>query len=65
LARALTRSDKIGTFVGLCFFFLRFLDRFIDQRYASDSACGVYFLGRNGGPRMGPREALAYYPGVR
>ena len=65
LARAVSRSDKIGSLVGLCFFWLRYLDRLADGRRAVDSACGVFFLGRLADRRMTPREAIAYYPGIR
>jgi len=61
--RALTRSDKVATALAMPFFWLRYLDRLADPRFASDGANGVYFIGRRSERSLRPRQMLAYYPG--
>ncbi|MCB1520833.1 MAG: class I SAM-dependent methyltransferase [Hyphomicrobiaceae bacterium] len=61
--RSLARSDKIATALSMPFFWLRYLDRFADPRYASDAANGVYFIGRRSEWSLRPRQMLAYYTG--
>lgn len=63
--RALTRSDKAATLLTVPFSWLRLVDRMADERYSSDAANGVYFLGRRAEGRIGPRDMIAYYPGPR
>jgi hypothetical protein len=61
--RALARSDKIATALSMPFFWLRFVDRVADERYASDGANGVYFIGRRAKRALRPRQMVSYYPG--
>ena len=65
LARSLFRSDKIGSAVTIGFFWLRYLDRFVDAQHRADAATGVYFLGRKSSTTLAPRDLVAYFPGVR
>ena len=60
--RALTRSVTVGRIVGLCFFWLSYLDRFLDPKDSVDAANSVFFLGRNGATMSGA-EGVAYYQG--
>lgn len=64
LARSLFRSDKIGSAFVLAFFWLRYLDRLIDDRHRADAATGVFFLGKKSGTAIEPRDLVAYFPGV-
>ena len=61
--RALTRSIRVGRIAGLAFFWLSYLDRFLDPRHSLDGANSVYFLGRKGGPAMTPPQAIERYQG--
>ena len=65
LARGLFRSDKIGSLFTLAFFWLRYLDRLIDEKYRADAATGVFFLGAKGEAAITPRDLIDYYPGAR
>ena len=44
--RALTRSVSLGRIAALCFFWLSYLDRFLDPKHSVDGASSVFFLGR-------------------
>jgi SAM-dependent methyltransferase len=61
--RALTRSVTLGRVAGLAFFWLSHLDRFLDPRHSLDGANSVYFLGRNAGGTMTPRDGVTHYQG--
>jgi SAM-dependent methyltransferase len=61
--RALTRSIALGRIAGLAFFWLSYLDRFLDPKHSLDGANSVYFLGRKGGPAMTPPQAIEHYQG--
>jgi SAM-dependent methyltransferase len=65
LARSLFRSDKAGSAFAIAFFWLRYLDRLVDERHRADAATGVYFLGRKSETAIAPRDLVAYFPGVR
>ena len=65
LARSLFRSDKVGSLFAVAFFWLKYLDRFVDERYRADAATGVFFLGRKTSKPIAARELVAYFPGVR
>ncbi len=65
LARSLFCSDKVGSAVAVGFFWLRYLDRFVDAQHRADAATGVYFLGRKSSTTLAPRDLVAYFPGVR
>ena len=62
-ARALTRSMRVGRLIGLCFFWLRSMDRLLEPRYSLDGASGVYFLGRRREVAISQREIIDYYQG--
>ena len=61
--RALTRSVPVGRIAGLAFFWLSYLDRFLDPAHSLDGASSVYFLGRKGGPVLTPSAAIDRYQG--
>jgi SAM-dependent methyltransferase len=61
--RALTRSVKLGRVVGLFFFWLSSLDRFLDRRHSLDAASSVFFLGRKTEGSISPAEIVEYYQG--
>jgi SAM-dependent methyltransferase len=61
----LVRSGKIGELLTLPFFWLRWLDLFVGRDHASDSAGGVYFLGRRSDATIEPRDIVSAYRGVR
>lgn len=61
--RALTRSVKLGRIVALCFFWLSYLDRFLDREHTSDAASSVFFLGRKADRAISRAEILDYYQG--
>jgi len=63
--RALLRSHVLAEVLSLPFFWLRFLDALTSGVYASDAASGVYFFGKKGGSRIGPRELVAFYHRLR
>lgn len=65
LGRSLFRSEKIGSLFAVMFFWLRYLDRLIDDRYRADAATGVYFLGTKADAAIEPKDLVAYFPGVR
>jgi SAM-dependent methyltransferase len=46
LFSALFRSRKIGKLSKLVFFWVRYLDFLVPERYNIDSACGAYFIGK-------------------
>ena len=66
LARALFRSDKVGSAFAVAFFWLRYLDKLVDEPHRADAATGVYFLGVKGAAdTLEARDLVAYFPGVR
>lgn len=66
LARGLFRSEKIGSLFAVTFFWLRYLDKLVDDRYRADAATGVYFLGaKSAAETIAPRDLVTYFPGVR
>ena len=46
LFSALFRSRKIGKIFKLVFFWIRYLDSMVPERYNIDSACGCFFIGK-------------------
>jgi SAM-dependent methyltransferase len=63
--RALTRSRKVGSIGRLAFFWLAYIDRFLDPKHSVDAASSVYFLGRKANSRVGPLEMIQYYQGAQ
>jgi len=61
--RALTRSVKLGRLVALGFFWLSYLDRFLDRKHSNDGASSVFFLGRKTERAISRAEILDYYQG--
>jgi len=59
--RALFRSHVLAEVLALPFFWLRFLDSISSGVHASDAASGVYFFGKKGGRRIGPKDLVAFY----
>jgi SAM-dependent methyltransferase len=65
VVRALLRSRKAGLRARKIGLPLRFLDRFMDRRYALDAASAVYFFGRRSDSEINPRDVVAYYQGAQ
>jgi len=61
--RALTRSVPLGRVVSLCFFWLSYLDRFLDPKHSVDAASSVFFLGRKTDRPMTGADIIDYYQG--
>jgi SAM-dependent methyltransferase len=61
LVRGLTRSQTAGRVVRAALFWLRALDRVVDDAAARDGACALYFLGYRSAAEVSPREIIAYY----
>ena len=61
--RALTRSVPAGRIVSLCFFWLSYLDRFLDPRHSVDAASSVFFLGRRTERSISGADVIDYYQG--
>ena len=61
------RPDPVGAssagLVALCFFWLSYLDRFLDRRHSADAASSVFFLGRKADRAISRKEILDYYQG--
>lgn len=62
-ARALTGNDRIGSAVGLAFWWLRLFDG--TSRAHEDAACGVYFFGRKSATSIAPDELVDFYDSRR
>ena len=66
LARALFRSEKIGSAAAVAFFWLPRLDRLCGETWRADAATGVFFLGAKAGAEtMRVRDLVEYFPGGR
>ena len=66
LARALFRSEKIGSAFAVAFFWVRYLDHVVGETWRSDAATGVYFLGaKQEGETIAASELVDYFSGVR
>lgn len=61
--RALTRSVPLGRMVALAFFWLSWLDRFLDPRHSVDAASSVFFLGRKTDRPITGADIIDYYQG--
>ncbi|WP_197514410.1 methyltransferase domain-containing protein [Mycobacterium sp. E342] len=61
--RALTRSIRLGRIMSLCFFWLSYLDRFLDPGHSLDGASSVFFLGRKSPVPITEAQIIAYYQG--
>ena len=61
--RALTRSVPLGRIVSLCFFWLSYLDRFLDPKHSVDGASSVFFLGRKTAEPITGADIIDYYQG--
>jgi SAM-dependent methyltransferase len=64
LARAVTRSRKVGTLARLAFLWLMLLDRFAPEAYATDSASAFFFFGKKAEEAVTPRSMAGYYRGA-
>jgi len=64
LFASLCRSRRLGTIGALPFFWLRFFDRLVDGRFASDAANGVYFFGRRAEQELEPAEIISFFKGA-
>jgi SAM-dependent methyltransferase len=65
LARGLFRARSAGRATRVAFFWLRFLDRLVPERFNVDAASGVYFMGRRGDRTIGPKEIVGHYMGAQ
>ena len=61
--RALTRSVALGRIASLAFFWLSYLDRFLDPAHSLDAASSVFFLGRKAADPMTPARRDLVLPG--
>lgn len=61
--RALTRSRRLGRLAVLCFFWLSWIDRFLDPRHTIDGASSVFFLGRRSDVSITAADIIDYYQG--
>ena len=61
--RALTRSVSLGRIASLCFFWLSYLDRFLDPKHSVDGASSVFFLGRKTAAPITGADIIDYYQG--
>lgn len=62
--RGLFRSIAMGKMAKLAFFWLKYFDAFIPKNYATDSASGVYFIGRKSDKTLSAKEIIAHYQGA-
>jgi len=58
------RNKTLGAALAGCFFWLRYLDRFIPANYTSDGASAVFFLGIKSNQPMEYEEIVKFYRGV-
>jgi len=64
--RSLFRSRNAGKIAKLCFLWVRLFDRLISERFAIDSASGVFFLGRKKDEfTLTPEDAVEHYLGAQ
>jgi SAM-dependent methyltransferase len=61
---ALFRSYRIGNAVAGLLFWLEYLDRLLDRRFAMDGPSGVFFLGRSVERSLEPRDIVSTYRGA-
>jgi SAM-dependent methyltransferase len=61
--RALTRSVVVGRLASLGFFWLSWLDRYLDPKHSSDAASSVYFLGTKTAEEISARDIIGHYQG--
>lgn len=64
-ARSLFRSAKAGFAAELLFFWLKYFDRLVPDRFARDGASGLFFLGRKAATSLSPKEIVDYYRGAQ
>jgi len=65
LVRSVARQKAAGRLARLMFFWLRYLDGLAAERFAIDSAAGVFFLGRRTARPIRPREMVNHYMGAQ
>jgi SAM-dependent methyltransferase len=63
--RSLFRSRAAGKAVKGMFFWLQSLDRFMPDEFASDSASGVFFMGRKSDVELSPKQIIDFYRGAQ
>jgi SAM-dependent methyltransferase len=59
----LFRSRYAGKIARLVFFWLRFFDNIIPDKFNIDGACGVYFMGEKSESNLNGSEIIKYYQG--
>jgi SAM-dependent methyltransferase len=59
--RALTRNARVSTILTLPFFWLRYVDRLLDDGLSADAASGVFFLGRRSDTSIAPKDMVGFY----
>jgi ubiquinone/menaquinone biosynthesis C-methylase UbiE len=65
LAQGVFRSKVAGKLVKALFFWLRYLDRIVPQRFAMDDASAYFFLGRPASRALSASEIVQYYRGAQ
>ncbi len=64
-SRSLFRNKNVGKLFKLLFFWLRYADNIIPEKYAIDSASGVFFLGMKTDKILLPSEIVEHYKGFQ
>lgn len=59
------RSRRAGRVARLAFFWLKYVDLIALGSQSLDAAAGVYFWGRKGGQKIGPKDIVKYYKGAQ
>lgn len=63
--RGLFRSKKMGKIIKLLMFWLQYFDRMIPESYNTDSASGVFFLGKKQEISIADKEIITHYKGAQ
>jgi SAM-dependent methyltransferase len=63
LVRSIARSRAAGKLAKVLFFWLRFVERLMSEKYALDTASALYFLGRKSTCPMSEADVRTYYRG--
>ena len=63
-SRGIFRSRRAASLARTLFFWVRYIDKLIPERYVVDSASGVYFMGRKSQRELAPQEIVRHYKGT-
>jgi len=59
----LFQTRKVGKLIRVLFFWLRFFDKLVPNKYNVDGACGVYFIGKKDDQPIKSVEIIKHYKG--